>query len=269
MKKKLNIRGETLIETIIALSILAIGITIASTVILNSMRNLTNAKNRVIAINLAREGIEAMRNVRDTNWLYYSDRRRQCWNHDPSVATCEGTSPIPPGTYIVYKHTDQSWRLQLADTDLGNDSDGDTIPDNDLELVTLSLVDIDPTFDSDGLDPDSSGDGLDDDQDMYNHMNANVTMPLGTEIRPTPFSRFIIVEYLENEPDPTSAPSNVSVPNESINTLAEWTDVLTDPELLNRMRVTAVVSWQRGGATHTAELKTIITDHLGREDLAG
>lgn len=252
-----------MIETIIALSILALGITIASTVILNSMRNLTNAKNRVLAINLAREGIESVRNIRDTNWLFFSDRRRQCWNHDPNVATCDGSNPIDPGTYVVYKHTDSSWRLQLADTDLGNDSDGDTIPDNDLELVALSLVDIDGAFDSDGDGDDSN------DPDMYNHMHASVTSPLGTELQTTPFSRYIVIEYLENEPDGTSAPSNVSAPDESINTLAEWNDVLTDKDLLNRMRVTSVVSWRRGGAVHTAELKTIITDHLAREDLAG
>ncbi|HDL90556.1 MAG TPA: hypothetical protein ENG14_06605, partial [Thermodesulforhabdus norvegica] len=118
MKRRLNIKGETLAETIIALSILAMGITMAGTVIMNSMRNLANAKNRVIAVNIAREGVEAVRGIRDTNWLLYSDKRRQCWNNDPKVFPCDGTSPIPPGTYIVYKHAPEgSWHLQLADAD--------------------------------------------------------------------------------------------------------------------------------------------------------
>jgi hypothetical protein len=94
-----------------------------------------------------------------------------------------------------------------------------------------------------------------------------VNSPLGTVVRTTLFTRYIVVEYLENEPDPLSAPSNVTAPNESINTLNEWNDGAITQSELNRMRVTAVVGWERGGAQHTAELKTIITDHLGREDL--
>ena len=262
IRKRLNTRGETLAETIIALSILAIGITIASTVIMNSMRNLTNAKNRVIAINIAREGIEAVRNIRDTNWLFFSDKRRQCWNHDPNVAICDGSTPVPPGTYIVYKHTDQSWRLQLADENVGVDSGTDGIPDNDLDLVGLTLVDIDDT----NVDSDGDGDFAND-MDFYNHMQGSVNSPLGTVVRTTLFTRYIVVEYLENEPDPISPPSNVTAPNESINTLNEWNDGAITQSELNRMRVTAVVGWERGGAQHTAELKTIISDHLGREDL--
>jgi len=244
MKISRNIKGETLAETIIALSILAIGITIASTIMLNSMRNLTNAKNRVLAVNIAREGIEAMRNIRDTNWLYYSDKRRTCWNHDPSVPSCDGSDPIEPGVYIVYKADDQSW--QIADANVG------TAP------TKLSLVDIDDTIDSDNAD----GDNLDttgnsDDFNMYNHKDAIAVDALGAETRTSPFSRYITVEYLENAP---------SSPTSSIDTPTKWT--AADEFLLNRMRITSTVEWERG-AIHKAELTTIITDHLGREDLGG
>lgn len=252
-------------ETIIALSILSIGITISSMVILNSMRNLMVAKQRVVAVNIAREGIEAVRSIRDTNWLFYSDHRRQCWNHDPStVGVCDGLSPIKPDTYIVYKHAPEgSWRLQLADADLFADSDQppDTINDNDLDLVDLSFVDVDTNTNSDGLDADKDGtDESDDDSDMYNHMKADVSMPFGTFVTDTPFSRYIIIEYIENQP---------SAPSDSIDTPAEWLALdATERPLLNRMRVTSVVEWSGRGIAHSVELKTIITDHLGREDLA-
>ncbi len=251
-------------ETIIALSVLAMGITISSTVMMNSMRNMTNAKHRVVAVNIAREGIEAVRNIRDTNWLFYSDKRRQCWNHDPSALTsCDGLSPIKPGTYIVYKHTDQSWRLELADENPSLDTpdpvgDLDSIIDNDLDRVDLSLVDIDTSVNSDGLG------GTDDDLDIYNHMDA--TNPLGELVKSTLYTRYIVIEYLENNPDPSTAPSNDTEPLESINTEDEWDDSTIGT--LNRMRVTSVVGWDRRGTSYTAELKTIITDHLGREDLS-
>jgi len=264
--RKPDTKGETLAETIIALSVLAIAITMASTVILNSMRNLSNSKQRVIAVNLAREGIEAVRSIRDSNWLLYSSSRRQCWNHDPSSGVCNGGTPILPGTYIVYKHAPEGgWRLQLADEAPGIDSGSppDGIPDNDLDLIPLSLVDIDPSTDSDGEDPDESGDGLDDDTDMYNHMLAGVTDPYGIEATTTPFSRYVVIEYLENQP---GGDSSITPPNDAINTVTEWNNA-TSQAALNRMRITSVVDWSKGGVSYSVELKTIITDHLGREDL--
>ena len=213
--KRLNNSGETLAETIIALSILAITITIASTVIMNSMRNLSNAKQRVIAVSIAREGIEAVRGIRDSNWLLYSDRRRQCWNHDPGTAAaapCDPANPTPiePGYYVVYKHTDKSWRLIFADEDRAADgSDADGIPDNDLALdrIKLSLVDVDLGTDSDGheSEDDADSDPKNDDTDMYNHKDASVTNSYGTDVQSTPFSRYIVIEYMENQPTGDSA----------------------------------------------------------------
>ncbi len=259
-----NNKGETLAETIVALSILAIGITVASVVVTNSIRNMTNAKNRVIAVNIAREGIESMRNIRDTNWLLYSDRRRSCWNHNPTLGLCDPNSPSPilPGTYIVYRRNDDSWQLVLADRNETLDSDGDSIADNDLDLTPLSLVDIDLSIDSDG-----NGD-MTDDRDIYNHIDPDVIDPLGTVVRGTNFERYITVEYLEQWPDPLSAPSDLSQPNDSINTITEWNDGSLDTDSLNRMRLTSTVTWQRSGVQHRSELKTIITDHLGRNEFA-
>lgn len=260
MNQKNKPRGETLAETIIALSVLAIGITVASTVILNSMRNMTNAKNRLIGVSIAREGMEALRNIRDTNWLLYSDRRRQCWNNDPNVVPCAGSTPIIPGTYIIYKHSDGSWRLTLADVDVNQDSNLDGINDNDLDVAPLSFVDIDETLDSD-----KDTNPLND-RDMYNHVGGGLDA-LGKEVATSGFRRYLKIEYLENKPDPLKAPSNIHPPDDSINDVTEWTDGLLDTTTLNRMRITSIVDWRRQNVTHTVELKTILTDHLGREEL--
>jgi len=253
MKIFQNTKGETLAETIIALSVLAIGITIASTIILNSMRNLTNAKNRVIAVNIAREGIEAMRNIRDTNWLFYSDKRRTCWNNNPNMI-CDGNNPIKPGVYIIYKKNDNSWQLINADKDTIRDENGDNIPDNDVDLERskISLVDINSNFDSD-----KDGD-KENDFDMYNHKHNSATNSLGIETKTTPFTRYITIEYIKNSPNP---------PIDTISTLNEW-GTISDKSVLNRMRITSTVEWIRG-ATHRVELTTIITDHLGRKNLKG
>jgi len=273
MKKyHFSIKGETLVETIIALSIMAIGITIAGTVVLNSMRNMAIAKKRIVAVNIAREGIEAMRGIRDTNWLLYSDKRRQCWNHNPGEGVCDDLSPIEPGVYVVYKADDETWQLEFADENRNIDEDLDGIKDNDVDTdrAKLSLIDIDLTDDSDGLDLDDDSSFIDDDRDMYNHMDGALTdpPPFGTATKDSPFMRYVVIEYLENRPNSSSDPSQFDPPAESINTEYEWDDISNDPKSrLNRMRITSVVVWFQKGILHSVELKTIITDHLGREDL--
>jgi len=42
----------------------------------HTLENQGNSKDIMMATNLAREAIEALRNVRDTNWLYYSGSKR-------------------------------------------------------------------------------------------------------------------------------------------------------------------------------------------------
>lgn len=245
MKLRFNIKGETLIETIIALSILAVGISVSSTVVLNSIRNLTNAKNRVISVNIAREGIEAVRSIRDTNWLFYSDRRRQCWNHDPSAGVCDGLASIPPGTYIVYMSSDKSWRLLATD------------PVADAAALSLSLMDIDPDVNSNTANGDADPTN---DTDFYNHEVTGLPVNLGTKVKTTPYKRYVTIEYLPNRP--------LAPPNDSITDPFVWSTMPpSDQEKYNRMRVTSVVSWQLGGNPFITQLETILTDHLGREDL--
>ena len=101
---KKNKKGEIILETIIAMGILAIGITTSSALLSSSIRNMNSSKNRIIAVNIAREGIEAVRNIRDTNWLKFQANIRKCWNHNPDTDTCNNSDkPIFPGKYIIYK----------------------------------------------------------------------------------------------------------------------------------------------------------------------
>lgn len=221
-------RGETITETIIALSILAIGITLSSTLMASSLRNINVSKNRFIAVNIAREGIEAMRNIRDTNWLKFSSSRRTCWNHEPQdlpdictdiVISGVSDNVIEPGTYIIYKDEDHRWRL--ASTTSGADP-------NVVDHTLLFTVDIDG----------------DEESDIYNHNDNHPQAPdiLGTTPKPTVFKRKITIEYLDD--------------------YGEGGDVDN-----NRMRVISAVSWFRSGIERTVELKTHLTDYLGRDNL--
>jgi len=61
--------GQTLIETIVAIAILTTGIIGGLALAIQSLSSSERVTEEIIAINLAREGAEFVRNVRDTNWL--------------------------------------------------------------------------------------------------------------------------------------------------------------------------------------------------------
>lgn len=70
---KKNSAGFTIIESMIAIALLLIGITGMITLINRSLGFTTNVFNKLTASNLAQEGVEIIRNIRDTNWLNNQD----------------------------------------------------------------------------------------------------------------------------------------------------------------------------------------------------
>ncbi|MBU4338645.1 prepilin-type N-terminal cleavage/methylation domain-containing protein, partial [Patescibacteria group bacterium] len=71
-KKNLELKfsdGFTLIEVMAAVAVLSIGLIGGLTVITKNLSIISGGEDRIIAANLAAEGIELVRNVRDTNWL--------------------------------------------------------------------------------------------------------------------------------------------------------------------------------------------------------
>lgn len=61
--------GQTLIETVVAIFIMVMGIVSALGLAIYSLNASTNVSKQIVAVGLAREGIESIKNMRDTNWL--------------------------------------------------------------------------------------------------------------------------------------------------------------------------------------------------------
>jgi len=61
--------GFTLLEVIIAIFILLVGVTAALVLITRTVSQISVSSSRLIAAYLTQEGIEIVRNIRDTNWL--------------------------------------------------------------------------------------------------------------------------------------------------------------------------------------------------------
>lgn len=66
-------KGVTLLETVIAIGVILIGVVAMITLIIGSVRAGEATKQEVIGLNLAREGLEVVRGVRDDNWLKAED----------------------------------------------------------------------------------------------------------------------------------------------------------------------------------------------------
>lgn len=61
--------GQSLLEAIIAIGVILVSVVASTTLIVSTTRVGRVSQDRVEAANLAREGIEIIRSIRDTNWL--------------------------------------------------------------------------------------------------------------------------------------------------------------------------------------------------------
>lgn len=78
--------GQTLIETLAALFILTMGVSAATGLAVYAFSASSNINKQIIATGIAREGIEAVRNMRDTNWLLDTLAPTGCYNYTNSTA---------------------------------------------------------------------------------------------------------------------------------------------------------------------------------------
>ncbi len=224
-------RGETLIEVLVAIIIIIVGA--LSAVRLLGIASIHNqlTKERVIATNLSREGLEAVRNIRDTNWLRFAGERRRCWNNadfaNPIECKDNNSDGIPNDViiheqqYIVkFDGTNYRWeldevgltsRLDLEDGEIGEDD----------EKYRLRINSVTGLFNHEDEDLDDS-DG---------EINENSV-----------YFREIYTEYLESD------------------------QTLAASESANILRITSKVEWYDRGKISDVTLTTIITDYLGRKN---
>lgn len=93
MLKLPNQKGQSLLELLIALFMLVASLTTTVVLIVNSINASRESSNRLIATSLAREGIEIVRNIRDSNW---ADPASPAW--DDGLNSDAEATPIVDGT---------------------------------------------------------------------------------------------------------------------------------------------------------------------------
>lgn len=74
----------------IVLVIVTIGITGTFQVLQGGIKLASTTESRIQAINLAREGIEAVENIRNTNWTKFTSDYQNCFDVANYDASCVG-----------------------------------------------------------------------------------------------------------------------------------------------------------------------------------
>lgn len=114
---KLNKKWTSIAEAIIVMMIVTIWVVWMYNIYNNSQNLSNNSINRLKAIDIAREWIEAVTNVRDTNWLLFWANLDNCWdtyNYDSSCIT--NNVNISSRSYIIYKNNENRWILEPKTT---------------------------------------------------------------------------------------------------------------------------------------------------------
>jgi len=94
------LRGQSLIELLIAMTVIIVGLTSATTMIFSNVRLQERSGNRVETINLAREGIELAKAHRDSNWL--AGVPFDTGFYDPSTLDFTATPNTDGGTFAGF-----------------------------------------------------------------------------------------------------------------------------------------------------------------------
>lgn len=108
-----NKNWTTIVEAMVVMLIVVIWI-IWMYNIYSKSQNLSNTtQNRLIAIDIAREWIEAMTNIRDTNWMLFASNTDNCWNVKDYNSSCitSALNKIPVWSYIIHNDSDNRWKI--------------------------------------------------------------------------------------------------------------------------------------------------------------
>ena len=111
---EINKKWTSVIEAIIVMLIVVSGIVWMYTIFTSSQKLSQSSQNKVLAISIAREWIEAITNIRDTNWINFSSNLENCWmteNYDRSCITNDDKY-FSDWNYILYTNSDDRWVLE-------------------------------------------------------------------------------------------------------------------------------------------------------------
>lgn len=158
-------KAESMIEVIVASLVIIMAATSAAVLLTSALSSNVQTRDRMRAVNLAKEGIEAMINIRDTNLLKSGAFKQHCWNflEDPTRLQnkiCNSSTPYQAnlfisetnsgGHYLLTQSADYMWYVKKnATSDLFNSVYQVPNPANDptefFRTIDVEYYQYDPT----------------------------------------------------------------------------------------------------------------------------
>lgn len=116
---KFSIKATSIVEAMVSMMIITLWVTGMYKIYVESIRLSDSTANKIQAIEIAREWLEAVANIRDTNWLIFWSDYTNCWMTRNYNNTCIWDSSTAPDithhtNYLVYQWNDNRWYLTWA-----------------------------------------------------------------------------------------------------------------------------------------------------------
>ena len=108
---KISKKATSIAEAIIVTLIIAMWLTWVYKIFIQSIKLTDNIENKIQAIQIAREWIEAATNIRNTNWILFPWYTENCWTTVNYDSTCLTTWPsLVDSSTKIYKDSDFRWK---------------------------------------------------------------------------------------------------------------------------------------------------------------
>lgn len=136
--------GQTLIEVIVAIAIIIIVLVAVFTLAGRTIHMGTISRQRLQAINLAQEGIEAVRNIRDTNWIEIKKGVPGAKWDDGSGGAEDNINNSQNGRGVIYDNIiNEKWKFNTPPPSKDYfDGNCNRLPAATNAIFTRSIVDI-------------------------------------------------------------------------------------------------------------------------------
>jgi len=116
MKISKNIKATSIVEAMVVLIVIVSWVVWMYDLLIKSNNLVSWEENKIQAIQIARQWIEAFTNIRDTNWLIFSSDYDNCWNVFNYESLCiwdnsDDYDIKENNNYKIYIDSDGRWEL--------------------------------------------------------------------------------------------------------------------------------------------------------------
>ena len=110
----LNKKATSIVEAMVVMMIITSWIVWMYKIHDESLNLSVSINNKIHAIQMAKQWIEAATNIRDTNWLIFPSDYVNCWNtlnYDPGCIWNSSPDDIGDGSYKIYQTLNNRWEI--------------------------------------------------------------------------------------------------------------------------------------------------------------